>query len=60
MTISFPIWIIPLTITILSVAWAIFWVDGGNGYFSGLGNLLALIPALFVSMIAWIIYAIIK
>jgi hypothetical protein len=57
---SFPLWVIPLVITIISLFWAIYCVDDGGGFFSGLGNILALVPALFISMIAWIIYAVLK
>lgn len=59
-TITLGIWIIPLIITILSICWALFYVDGGEGMLSGLANLLALIPALFISLIAWIIWGIFK
>lgn len=60
MILEFPLWVIPTVITVMSFVWAIFWVDDGGGYFSGLTNLLALIPASLASMIVWIVYAIFK
>lgn len=58
-TISFHGWMIPVLITVLSIGYALFiYDDGTSGYFSGIGNLLMLIPALFVSGIAWFVYAI--
>lgn len=59
-TLTFGAWWIPLLITIVAVGWAIFWVDDGGGWLSGLGNILALIPALFVSMVAWIVWGVVK
>lgn len=55
-TITFGAWLIPTAITVITIAWATFYDDGG-GYLGGLGNFLMLVPALFISMIAWIIYA---
>lgn len=51
---------IPIGITIIGLFWAIFIVDSGNGIGAGLSNALALIPVLFVSMLSWIIYAVVK
>jgi len=59
MTIIFAAWWIPTIITIVCILAAILHNDGG-GYFSGLGNILMLVPALGVSLIAWIVYAIFK
>jgi hypothetical protein len=47
----------PTLITVVSLAWALFYVKG-DGYLGGLDNLLALIPALAISCISWILYAI--
>jgi hypothetical protein len=59
-TLAFSAWWIPLGITVIALVWALYVVDGGNGMFSGLANLIALVPALAVSCIAWIAYAIFK
>lgn len=58
-TISFnSIWI-PIIITIICFTCATLYPDD-KGYFSGLSNLMLLIPASIISMIAWITYAIVK
>lgn len=59
-TITFATWMIPAAITVIGLIWAIFFIDDGPGYFSGLSNILALIPVLFVSCIAWIVWGIFK
>jgi len=59
-TIAFAWWWIPAIITFLSIFWALFIVKDSPGLFSGIGNIFALVPALFVSMVAWIIAAILK
>lgn len=59
-TITFGSWMIPTAITAIGLIWAIFFIHDGPGYFSGLSNILALIPALFVSCIAWILWGIFK
>lgn len=60
MTITIAAWWIPTAITLIGVIWALFIVDDGGGMFSGIGNLLALVPVSVVSAIAWIIWAIYK
>lgn len=60
MTITLALWWIPTLISCVALFWAIIVVDGGDGYMSGLNNILALVPALFVSCISWIVYAIFK
>ena len=59
-TLSFYGWMIPSLITIAALVWALFIYDDGGGYLSGLGNMFMLVPALGVSLISWIIYAILK
>lgn len=61
MTIAFTLqwWVIPAVITICGLVWAAT-LDDGGGIFSGLGNLLALVPVSVISAIAWIIAAILK
>ena len=51
---------IPIAITVIGLFWAIFIVDSGHGIGAGLSNALALIPVLFISMLSWIIYAVVK
>lgn len=52
-------WVIPTLITVCGLVWAAT-LDDGGGMFSGLGNLLALVPVSVVSAVAWIIAAILK
>ena len=52
-TLTFAWWWIPTAITVAGLVWALFIVDDGGGMFSGLSNLLALIPVLLISAIAW-------
>ena len=60
MTITFSIVWVPIILTIVPIIWALFIVDSGHGIGAGLGNALALIPALFISMLSWIIYSFFK
>ena len=60
LTITFGAWVIPTIITVSSVGYAIFGHDDGGGWLSGIGNLILLVPALGVSMISWIVYAVLK
>jgi hypothetical protein len=60
MTITFAVWWIPTIITFCSFFWALILVKDNGSYMSGLSNLLAIIPASFISMMVWIIYAIFK
>ena len=55
MTFAFTLawWVIPTVITVLGLIWALFIVDSGSGMLAGFSNLLALIPVLLVSAIAW-------
>jgi hypothetical protein len=59
-TITYAWWWIPTIIMVVGLVWALFVVDDGGGWFSGLSNIFALIPVLFVSCIAWIIAGILK
>jgi hypothetical protein len=59
-TITVGSWIIPTAITLIGLIWALFVVDDGPGYGSGIGNIFALVPALLVSCVAWIIWGICK
>ncbi len=53
-------WTIPSIITVAVIVWALFIYNDGGGWLSGIGNLFMLIPALLVSLIAWIIAAFLK
>lgn len=59
-TISFGSWLIPTIITVIAYVYAIWIYDDGSshGYLSGIGNLFMLIPASFISMLAWMIWGI--
>lgn len=57
---TFGAWWIPTLITIVCFGYAIFIHNDGDGWFSGLGNMLLCVPAGIISTIAWIIYAIWK
>ena len=58
MTLELAAWWIPTAITILSIIGALS-VDDGGGYLSGIGNIIMLVPAFGVSLIAWIVYALV-
>lgn len=61
LTITFAAWWIPTAITVGGLVWALFiYDDGTSGWFSGLGNIFMLIPVLFISCVAWIVYAVMK
>ena len=56
-------WMIPTSITFIAIVCAFYFGrDNGNahGFLSELGLIFALVPALIVSLISWIIYAIFK
>ena len=59
-TITFGSWMIPVVITIVSCGYALFHNDGSSGYMSGVGNIIMMVPALFISMLAWMLWGIIK
>ena len=59
-TITYAWWWIPTFITIAGLIWALFIVEDGGGYLSGIGNLFALVPVLAVSAIAWAIAGALK
>lgn len=58
LTITFAVWWLPVIISVVSIGWALFWVDGGGGMFSGLANIVALVPALVLTALAWFIYGV--
>lgn len=53
-------WLIPLLITILSIRWALRDVLAYGDIWSGISAAILLIPALIVSMLSWIAYALLK
>lgn len=60
LSLTVAVWWIPLAVTALALCWALFVVKPGRGMFAGLNNIFALVPALAVSLLAWIIYGIVK
>lgn len=59
-TLTLAWWWIPAAITAVSVIWALFIFRDSDGYLSGIGNLFMLVPALAISLVAWIIAAVLK
>lgn len=59
-TITLTWWMIPAVITISTICYALFVHKDGPGYFSGLGNFILLVPAMFISMASWIVAAFLK
>lgn len=59
-TLTFGWWVIPTAITVLGLVWALFIVDDGGGWFSGISNLFALVPVLAISAIAWAVAGALK
>lgn len=59
MTLTIYWWVLPTLITVLGIIWALT-LDDGCGQFSGVGNVLALVPVLAISTVSWIIAAILK
>ncbi len=60
MTITLTWWMLPTIVTILLCGYALFIYDDGGELFSGMGNIMLLVPALFISLICWVIAAILK
>ena len=61
MIITFSAILIPVCVTIFGIVYSLFICCRGNtGMLSGLDNALMLIPTTFLSLIVWIIYAILK
>lgn len=58
-TLTFAWWGIPTIITVASLLIAVCWPEDG-GYLSGIATLFYLILAMFISMLAWIIAAVLK
>lgn len=55
-------WLIPLAISILAFLWAVVATPRSNpgyyGYGSAIAGLFTYVPALIVSLIAWLIWAV--
>lgn len=61
MTITLAWWMLPTAITLIAFATVFLWPSsGGGGWFPDLTPLLLMIPALFVSLVAWVVYAVLK
>jgi hypothetical protein len=59
-TIVFGSWMIPTIITFIGLYWALFIVKDGGGYMSGISNIFALVPALAISCVSWMIWGFCK
>lgn len=59
-TISVSWWNIPAVITVLALLWAFFWPAEDGGYLGGIVRLFMVIPAMGVSLIAWVIAGALK
>ena len=57
---SSMVWTIPTIITIASFGFAITYQSIHDCYFPNITNILLLIPAGFISLLAWIVYAVFK
>ena len=53
-------WLIPLLVTVASTTWVHWMTKDDTSTWAGIGVALCLVPAMFVSMVAWIIGAICK
>jgi hypothetical protein len=62
MSISFTLawWHIPALVTVLSILWAAFWPADTGGFLGGVTRLFMLVPALFISLMAWAICGALK
>lgn len=60
LTIELTWWLVPTIITVISLAWALFWPADDGGYLGGIVRLFMLIPALCLIALAWIIGAALK
>lgn len=58
MTITLGMWVLPTIITFSAFFWALCIVKPGSGWFSGLPNVLALIPASVISLASWVAFSI--
>jgi hypothetical protein len=59
-TLNLAWWQIPTGVTILAMLWAFFWPADDDGFLGGITRLFMCVPALFVSLIAWVIAAVVK
>lgn len=50
--------LVPIGITIAALVWALIIDHQDGGYFAGAQALVRLIPALGISLVAWIAYAV--
>jgi len=64
MTITVGIWVVPLMVTIISLSMAVYSVPEGRGDYGNIGaglvGVIYLAGAAIVSLIAWLIWAVVK
>ena len=53
-------WLIPLIVTLASLAWAITRDTSGDGWLSGVSKLFYVCVAAFVSTVAWAVFGVWK
>jgi len=59
-TLTLAWWHLPTIITVLALAWALFWPVDDSGYLGGIQHIFMLIPALVIISLAWALGAIFK
>jgi hypothetical protein len=55
MTLTLAWWHAPAIITVLTLAWALFWPSADGGWTGGVESLFCVMIALFVSLLSWAI-----
>jgi hypothetical protein len=62
MTVSINLawWMIPAAVTVLALLWTFFWPADDSGFMGGIARMFMLVPALFVSLLAWAIAGALK
>lgn len=60
LTLTFASWWIPAAITVVALCVAIFWPTERGGYMPAPLPIFLLVPALFVSAVAWAVWGFLK
>jgi hypothetical protein len=53
LTLSFAWWHIPAVVTVLALLYVLYWPADDSGFMGGVTRLFMMVPALFVSLLAW-------